>query len=71
MQHLAGVRVSLAVIVAISIGLIGGDLAVAQVCNPIYTVTSKLPKSLLPTASAYAGKHTELRDQAAAYRAEQ
>jgi amidase len=43
---------------------------VAQVCNPIYTVTSKLPKSLLPVNPAYANKHTELREQAAAYRAE-
>jgi acetamidase/formamidase len=37
---------------------------VAQVCNPIYTVTSKLPKSLLPALSAYRGLHAELRTRA-------
>jgi acetamidase/formamidase len=43
---------------------------VAQVCNPIYTVTSKIPKSLLPANSAYRNKHIELREHAAAYRAD-
>jgi acetamidase/formamidase len=38
---------------------------VAQVCNPIYTVTSKIPKSLLPSVSAYNGRHAALREQAA------
>lgn len=38
---------------------------VAQVCNPIYTVTSKIPKSLLPADAAYGGVHAELRAQAA------
>lgn len=38
---------------------------VAQVCNPIYTVTSKIPKSILPAAAAYRDKHAELRRQAA------
>ena len=37
---------------------------VAQVCNPIYTVTSKIAKSLLPNASAYRGSHARLREQA-------
>jgi acetamidase/formamidase len=41
---------------------------VAQVCNPIYTVTSKIPKALLPTAPAYGGVHAELRAQAAELR---
>ena len=41
---------------------------VAQVCNPIYTVTSKIPKSLLPADAAYRGKHAELRAQAAQLR---
>jgi acetamidase/formamidase len=41
---------------------------VAQVCNPIYTVTSKIPKSLLPTDPAYRGIHAELRAQAAQLR---
>jgi acetamidase/formamidase len=41
---------------------------VAQVCNPIYTVTSKLPKALLPAASAYRGMHAELRARAARLR---
>lgn len=34
---------------------------VAQVCNPIYTVTSKIDKSLLPPISAYRGAHAALR----------
>lgn len=38
---------------------------VAQVCNPIYTVTSKIPKSLLPGDPAYRGMHAELRARAA------
>jgi acetamidase/formamidase len=38
---------------------------VAQVCNPIYTVTSKIPKSLLPADAAYGGIHAELRTRAA------
>lgn len=37
---------------------------VAQVCNPIYTVTSKIPKSLLPAGPAYGGIHAELRTRA-------
>ncbi|HEV8562654.1 MAG TPA: acetamidase/formamidase family protein [Actinophytocola sp.] len=37
---------------------------VAQVCNPIYTVTSKIPKALLPAASAYHDTHAKLRQQA-------
>lgn len=37
---------------------------VAQVCNPIYTVTSKIPKALLPAAAAYRGAHTQLRERA-------
>lgn len=37
---------------------------VAQVCNPIYTVTSKLPKALLPAANAYRGIHADLRARA-------
>lgn len=41
---------------------------VAQVCNPIYTVTSKIPKSLLPHAPAYSGTHAKLREQAVSYR---
>jgi acetamidase/formamidase len=41
---------------------------VAQVCNPIYTVTSKIPKALLPAAPAYGGIHAELRAQAARLR---
>ncbi|TDV40952.1 acetamidase/formamidase family protein [Actinophytocola oryzae] len=41
---------------------------VAQVCNPIYTVTSKIPKSLLPAGPAYRGKHAELSEQAAVLR---
>jgi amidase len=43
---------------------------VAQVCNPIYTVTSKIDKSLLPTNPAYRNLHTALREQAAVYRAD-
>lgn len=38
---------------------------VAQVCNPIYTVTSKIPKSVLPGRSAYRDTHAKLREQAA------
>jgi acetamidase/formamidase len=38
---------------------------VAQVCNPIYTVTSKIPKSFLPADPAYRGIHAELRTRAA------
>jgi acetamidase/formamidase len=41
---------------------------VAQVCNPIYTVTSKIPKSFLPANPAYRGTHAELRTQAAQLR---
>jgi acetamidase/formamidase len=41
---------------------------VAQVCNPIYTVTSKIPKALLPTEPAYRGIHAELRTRAAQLR---
>jgi len=41
---------------------------VAQVCNPIYTVTSKIPKSLVPAAAAYRGIHAELRGRAARLR---
>ena len=41
---------------------------VAQVCNPIYTVTSKIDKSLLPGRPAYRGAHAALREKAAAYR---
>jgi acetamidase/formamidase len=37
---------------------------VAQVCNPIYTVTSKIDKSLLPARPAYRGMHAELRERA-------
>jgi acetamidase/formamidase len=42
---------------------------VAQVCNPIYTVTSKIDKSLLPANPAYRNVHAALREQVAAYRA--
>jgi acetamidase/formamidase len=42
---------------------------VAQVCNPIYTVTSKISKDLLPAGPAYRDIHAELRERAAAYRA--
>jgi acetamidase/formamidase len=38
---------------------------VAQVCNPIYTVTSKIPKSLLPNRPAYRDIHAGLREKAA------
>ncbi|HEX6351526.1 acetamidase/formamidase family protein [Actinophytocola sp.] len=38
---------------------------VAQVCNPIYTVTSKIPKSLVPADPAYGGIHADLRGRAA------
>lgn len=38
---------------------------IAQVCNPIYTVTSKIAKSLLPAAPAYRNVHNALREQAA------
>jgi acetamidase/formamidase len=38
---------------------------VAQVCNPIYTVTSKISKSFVPAAPAYRGIHAELRGRAA------
>lgn len=41
---------------------------VAQVCNPIYTVTSKIPKSFLPADPAYRGIHAELRAKAAQLR---
>jgi acetamidase/formamidase len=37
---------------------------VAQVCNPIYTVTSKIPKSLLPDRPAYRDTHAQLREKA-------
>ena len=43
---------------------------VAQVCNPIYTVTSKIAKSLLPANPAYRAVHAALGEQAAVYRAE-
>ncbi|MFL6121020.1 acetamidase/formamidase family protein [Actinophytocola sp.] len=42
---------------------------VAQVCNPIYTVTSKISKALLPAVPAYQGVHAELRARAARLRA--
>jgi acetamidase/formamidase len=42
---------------------------VAQVCNPVYTVTSKIPKSVLPGRPAYHNMHAELRERSAAYRA--
>ncbi|HET9143084.1 acetamidase/formamidase family protein [Actinophytocola sp.] len=35
---------------------------VAQVCNPVYTVTSKMDKSFLPSLSAYRDTHTKLRE---------
>jgi acetamidase/formamidase len=38
---------------------------VAQVCNPIYTVTSKIPKSLFPASAAYRDTHAALRERAA------
>ena len=38
---------------------------VAQVCNPIYTVTSKIAKSLVPAGVAYRGIHADLRARAA------
>jgi acetamidase/formamidase len=41
---------------------------VAQVCNPIYTVTSKIDKSLLPAQPAYRGIHTQLREKATSLR---
>jgi hypothetical protein len=41
---------------------------VAQVCNPIYTVTSKIDKSLLPANPAYRDTHARLRTMAAEYR---
>ena len=41
---------------------------VAQVCNPIYTVTSKIDKSLLPSRPAYRDTHAQLRQKALAYR---
>jgi acetamidase/formamidase len=37
---------------------------VAQVCNPIYTVTSKIPKALVPADAAYRGIHADLRARA-------
>jgi acetamidase/formamidase len=37
---------------------------VAQVCNPIYTVTSKIQKSFLPADPAYRGIHADLRARA-------
>jgi acetamidase/formamidase len=40
---------------------------VAQVCNPIYTVTSKISKALLPATPVYRNVHAELRDKAATY----
>lgn len=40
---------------------------VAQVCNPVYTVTSKIDKSLLPARPAYHGLHADLRGRAATY----
>lgn len=43
---------------------------VAQVCNPIYTVVSKIEKSLLPVRPAYRNVHAELREKAATYRAD-
>ena len=43
---------------------------IAQVCNPVYTVTSKIPKSLLPAAPAYRNLHAELRDKAAQYQSD-
>jgi acetamidase/formamidase len=36
---------------------------VAQVCNPIYTVTSKLDKRFLPARPAYRDTHAKLRQQ--------
>jgi acetamidase/formamidase len=41
---------------------------VAQVCNPIYTVTSKIPKSYLRAAPAYRDIHADLRTRAARLR---
>jgi acetamidase/formamidase len=42
---------------------------IAQVCNPIYTVVSKLAKDLLPSGSVYRGMHAALREQSATYQA--
>ena len=38
---------------------------IANVCDTVYTVTCKIPKSLLPTLAPYAGIHQELRAKAA------
>jgi acetamidase/formamidase len=38
---------------------------IANVCDPNFSVLTKVPKSLLPAASAYDGLHRELRERAA------
>ena len=38
---------------------------IANVCDTVYTVTCKIPKSLLPTLAPYGGIHQELRAKAA------
>ena len=46
------------------------ETPIANVVDPNYTVVTKLRKSYLPSVDAYGGKHVQLREMAAAYRAE-
>lgn len=48
-----------------------GESPIANVCNPMYTIVSKIAKRYLPSSeSVYRNMHAELREKAATYRAE-
>jgi acetamidase/formamidase len=44
----------------------GALTPIANVCDTVYTVVSKMPKRLLPGVSAFDGMHADLRRRAAA-----
>jgi len=44
----------------------GVQTPIANVCDFVYTVVSKMPKRFLPGVDAYGGRHADLRRQAAA-----
>jgi acetamidase/formamidase len=41
---------------------------IANVCDPNYSVVTKVPKDLLPASTAYGGLHRHLRDLASGLR---
>jgi acetamidase/formamidase len=44
-----------------------GEAPIANVCDPNYSVVSKVAKAYLPTGTAYRGTHQRLREMAQAY----